>query len=104
MDTDTKHQQLINGGKKVSPAVFVYTLPNIMMGEIAIKNKWYGENLLILVPDFNFEEWVLEADLLISSGKATYCLGGWVDVYQDNYQVQLYLVEASGIKMKLTSI
>jgi hypothetical protein len=104
LDTDTKHQHLINEGTKVSPAVFVYTLPNIMMGEIAIKNKWYGENLLILVPDFNFEEWVLEADLLISSGKATYCLGGWVDVFQDNYQVQLYLVEAAGIKMKLTSI
>ena len=75
-----------------------------LVGKIAIKNKWYGENLLILVPDFNFEEWVLEADLLISSGKAKYCLGGWVDVFQDNYQVQLYLVEAAGIKMKLTSI
>ncbi|WP_339864431.1 3-oxoacyl-ACP synthase [uncultured Algoriphagus sp.] len=104
LDTDAKHQHLINEGTKVSPAVFVYTLPNIMMGEIAIKNKWYGENLLILRPDFNFEEWALEADLLISSGKAKYCLGGWVDVFQDNYQVQLYLVEAAGIKMKLTSI
>ncbi|SFB06273.1 beta-ketoacyl-[acyl-carrier-protein] synthase family protein [Algoriphagus aquimarinus] len=104
LDTDSKHQQLINDGTKVSPAVFVYTLPNIMMGEIAIKNKWYGENLLILRPDFNFEEWALEADLLISSGKATYCLGGWVDVFQDNYQLHLYLVEAAEIKMKLTSI
>ncbi|PZX48707.1 beta-ketoacyl-[acyl-carrier-protein] synthase family protein [Algoriphagus chordae] len=104
LDSDAKHQQLINEEAKVSPAIFVYTLPNIMMGEIAIKNKWYGENLLMLRPDFNFEEWALEADLLISSGKANYCLGGWVDVYQDHYQLKLYLVKAAGIKMNLDSI
>lgn len=104
LDTDTRHQNLINENAKVSPSIFVYTLPNILMGEIAIKNKWYGENLLILKPEFNFEEWALEADLLISSGKANYCLGGWVDVFQDDYQLELFLVEAEGIKMSLTSI
>ena len=103
LDTDRRHQELINEGKKISPALFVYTLPNIMMGEIAIKNKWYGENLLILRPDFNFEEWSIEADLLISSGKANYCLGGWVEVLRDKYELNLFLVEAAGIKMSLTS-
>ncbi|WP_192348201.1 3-oxoacyl-ACP synthase [Algoriphagus sp. Y33] len=104
LDTDSKHQQLIYERAKVSPAVFVYTLPNIMMGEIAIRNKWYGENLLILKPSFNFEEWTMEADLLISGEKATYCLGGWIDVFQENYQLQLYLVEAEGVKMSTLSI
>ncbi len=94
LDTDFRHQQLINEGANVSPAIFVYTLPNIMMGEIAIRNKWYGENLLILKPDFNFESWAIEADMLLTSGKANYCLGGWADVFQENYQLQLYLVEA----------
>ncbi len=96
LDSDSRHQRLINEGSHVSPAVFVYTLPNIMMGEIAIRNKWYGENLLILKPDFNLKEWEEEADLLISTGKAKYCLGGWVDVFQENYKLQLYLVEAGG--------
>ncbi|MEB2777809.1 hypothetical protein SYJ56_21015 [Algoriphagus sp. D3-2-R+10] len=104
LDTDSKHQQLIHEGTKVSPAIFVYTLPNIMMGEIAIRNKWYGENLLILKPSFDFEEWAMEADLLISCEKAAYCLGGWVDVFQENYQLQLYLVEAAEIKMSLLTI
>lgn len=104
LDTDSKHQQLIQEGSKVSPAVFVYTLPNIMIGEIAIRNKWYGENLLILKPSFDFEEWAMEADLLISRKKATYCLGGWIDVFQENYQMQLYLVEASGLKISILSI
>lgn len=94
LDSDSRHQQLINEGSKVSPAVFVYTLPNIMLGEMAIRNKWYGENLLILKPEYKYEEWAAEADLLISSGKANYCLGGWVDVYQNNYQLHLYLAES----------
>ncbi|MDR7129138.1 hypothetical protein J2X69_001473 [Algoriphagus sp. 4150] len=104
LDSDSKHQQLIDEEAKVSPAVFVYTLPNIMMGEIAIRNKWYGENLLILKPSFNFEEWATEADLLISAEKATYCLGGWIDAFQENYRLRLYLVEAAEIKMSLLTI
>ncbi|WP_439487933.1 3-oxoacyl-ACP synthase [Algoriphagus sp.] len=99
LDTDFRHQQLINEGANVSPAIFVYTLPNIMMGEIAIRNKWYGENLLILKPEFDFESWAIEAEVLIASGKANYCLGGWVDVFQENYKLQLYLAEATGSRM-----
>jgi len=98
LDSDSRHQRLINEGNHVSPAIFVYTLPNIMLGEIAIRNKWYGENLLILKRDFNLKEWEEEADLLISTGKAKYCLGGLVDVFQENYQLQLYLVGAAGKK------
>lgn len=97
LDTDSKHQELINDGANVSPAVFVYTLPNILMGEIAIKNKWYGENLLLLSPQFDFKEWALEADHLISGGKAKYCLGGWVDVYHEKYQLEMFLVKAADV-------
>ena len=30
-----------------SPALFVYTLPNIVTGEIAIRNKYYGETSFV---------------------------------------------------------
>src|SRR5690606_34190014 len=36
-----------------SPALFVYTLPNIMMGEISIRNKIIGENLFFISEDFD---------------------------------------------------
>ena len=92
LDSDLRHQALINEGGNVSPAVFVYTLPNILLGELAIKNRWYGENLLILEPDFSLENWLEEAGLLISSGKARFCLGGWVDVCGEEFQLKMYLV------------
>jgi 3-oxoacyl-(acyl-carrier-protein) synthase len=47
LDTDIKHQQSINdsGNYFPSPAIFVYTLPNIMLGEIAIRHKIQGETV-----------------------------------------------------------
>ncbi|MEO9257068.1 MAG: hypothetical protein ABI207_01725 [Crocinitomicaceae bacterium] len=45
--SDVQHQELINTGKP-SPAIFVYTLPNIVLGEISIRNKWYGEQLFLV--------------------------------------------------------
>lgn len=94
LDTDFQHQKLIDQGAKVSPSLFVYTLANIMLGEIAIRNKWYGENLLILAPKFDLEAWNEEAELLIKAQRAKSVLGGWVDLFQENYRLELYLVGA----------
>jgi hypothetical protein len=49
--SDVQHQELINKGTP-SPAIFVYTLPNIVLGEISIRNKWYGEQLFLVKNTF----------------------------------------------------
>lgn len=38
-----------------SPSLFVYTLPNISIGEVSIKYKWTGESIFLLMPAFDFE-------------------------------------------------
>ena len=38
-----------------SPALFVYTLPNISCGEIAIRNKWYGETMFFIAEEYDAE-------------------------------------------------
>jgi hypothetical protein len=45
-DTDMEYQATIDDHANYfpSPAVFVYTLPNIMLGEICIRHKIFGEN------------------------------------------------------------
>jgi 3-oxoacyl-(acyl-carrier-protein) synthase len=45
LETDEKHQESISdrGNYFPSPSVFVYTLPNIMTGEIAIRHKIKGK-------------------------------------------------------------
>ena len=41
LDTDIKYFQTVK--EFASPALFVYTLPNILMGEICIRNNFKGE-------------------------------------------------------------
>jgi hypothetical protein len=49
LDTDFKYQESINSQENYfpSPAVFVYTLPNICVGEISIKHKMQTENAFL---------------------------------------------------------
>ena len=57
LDTDVKHQESIADRQNYfpSPAVFVYTLPNICMGEISIRHKLYTENSFFIFAQFNAE-------------------------------------------------
>lgn len=93
LDSDWNHQKLINQNKAVSPSVFVYTLPNILMGELAIKHNWHGENLFILASAFNFDSWLMEAKKLFALNKAQFCIGGWVEVFEEHYDLKLFFAE-----------
>src|SRR5690606_18865006 len=55
LDTDYKYQQSITDKENFypSPAVFVYTLPNICIGEISIRHKLYSENSFFIFEAFN---------------------------------------------------
>ena len=54
LDTDRRHQDTIQNREEYfpSPAIFVYTLPNITIGEIAIKQKIKGPNLFFILDKF----------------------------------------------------
>ncbi|MBU2884839.1 hypothetical protein KO507_03555 [Gilvimarinus agarilyticus] len=92
LDTDWVHQQNINEGKAASPANFVYTLPNIVLGEIAIRNKWYGENLFVVADSFDLERWMKTNQVLFDQNKAEAVLGGWVEVLEEKFELELYFV------------
>ena len=57
LDTDVKYQNSISDKENYfpSPAVFVYTLPNICIGEISIKHQLKSENSFFIFEDFNPE-------------------------------------------------
>ncbi len=98
-DTDVKYQRSIENKEEYfpSPAVFVYTLPNICVGEISIKHQLITENAFFVFEKFNAEFIVNYANQLIDSGKAERVLCGWIEFYQENYQAFVYLVEKQGI-------
>jgi hypothetical protein len=76
-----------------SPALFVYTLPNIVIGEISIKNKFKGENAFFVFDAFDapfVEQYVA---YLLNNNILQACICGWVDLLKDDYKAVLYLVE-----------
>ncbi len=93
LDTDVVHQQSINEKKMPSPAVFVYTLPNIVMGEIAIRNELYGENLFTLVDNFLPEKWLELVNLQFKIGKADAVVGGWIEIFKNKFDLRLYFID-----------
>ncbi len=98
LDTDRKHQAAIENDVEYfpSPAVFVYTLPNICLGEISIKHKLYSENSFFIFDRFNAEHLHLYANSLLRNGKSEKVLCGWVDFDENSYEAFLYLVEKDG--------
>ncbi|PWK20726.1 3-oxoacyl-ACP synthase [Xanthomarina spongicola] len=94
LDTDVIHQKAIQHKDNYfpSPAVFVYTLPNICLGEISIKYKLYTENSFFIFERFNAEHLFTYTNSLLATHKAESVLCGWVELEEENYEAFLYLV------------
>lgn len=94
LDTDFKYQESINSQENYfpSPAVFVYTLPNICVGEISIKHKMQTENAFFVLDEFDEKFLNDYAEQILQSGKADKVLCGWVELFQENYKAFVYLL------------
>ena len=98
LDTDRKYQQSISDEHNFypSPAVFVYTLPNICIGEISIRHTLRSENSFFIFDSFTPLFLKDYAHSLLHTEKADEVLCGWVEVDEDRYEAFLYLVSAIG--------
>lgn len=93
---DKLHQESINDKDNFfpSPSVFVYTLPNIITGEIAIRNKYYGETSFYILQQKNNKiiDEVLSASFLDSHTESI--IAGWVDCEsEDLFSAEMYIVK-----------
>lgn len=91
LDTDIKYYETVKSIP--SPALFVYTLPNIVIGEISIRHGFKGENAFFVSPEFDapFTEQYVSG--LVNSDILQACICGWVEVLGENYKAALFLVE-----------
>ena len=96
--TDEKHQAGIEDYNNFfpSPSIFVYTLPNIMIGELSIRHKLKGENAFFIVENFNAELIINHIKTLFLTNKSKYFIGGWVNHTENNYEAFLYLAGEEG--------
>ncbi|HEY4198825.1 MAG TPA: hypothetical protein VGM63_24965, partial [Mucilaginibacter sp.] len=76
-----------------SPSLFVYTLPNIVIGEICIRNHFKGEHAFFIQDTFDAGFIAQQVSYLLDNDILQTCICGWVDVLDQDYKAVLYLVE-----------
>ena len=96
LQADTAYQATIQEPENFfpSPAAFVYTLPNIVTGEIAIRNKYYGETSFIVLPENDPEIMAQQLQLAFLDTMTQSILGGWLDCTDENhFEAHLFLID-----------
>lgn len=95
LDTDLKFNNSIEDRQNYfpSPAIFVYTLPNIMIGELCIRHKLMGENAFFISKEFNPKIICDYINILFDCERLQGCITGWVDVNENNHNSILFLVK-----------
>lgn len=93
--TDTNFQKTISdpGNYFPSPSLFVYTLPNITIGEICIKHKIYGENVFLVSQRFSAENIYFYVNDLFNKTNTYNCIAGWAECSRNYFEAFLFLVE-----------
>jgi hypothetical protein len=91
LDTDLRYFESMK--TIASPALFVYTLANIVAGEICIRHGIKGENAFFVLPAFDASQLYAYVEMVMASQKTKACLAGWADVMGEQHDVFLYLVE-----------
>ena len=95
LDTDLAYTETIRDRANYfpSPSVFVYTLPNIVNGEICIRHKFRGENTFLIAERFDSALLYTAIREAMNENRMDACIGGWVEVLRDRYESLLFLVE-----------
>ncbi|MBP5538590.1 MAG: hypothetical protein J6X69_01960 [Bacteroidales bacterium] len=77
-----------------SPSLFVYTLPNIVAGEIAIRNNYRGETSAFVLEQYDKERIRHVVEEAFQDRTTRSAIVGWVDVRSDtDWTCEVSLIE-----------
>lgn len=94
LDDDVKYLATISPEEYYpSPSLFVYTLPNIVAGEISIRHKMYGEPTFYICDEYDQAAMSEEAERLLRAGYCSQVIYGWVDWYDSKGEASLHLLK-----------
>ena len=94
--SDRAFLRTITDGYYPSPSVFVYTLPNIASGEIAIRNGYHGETAFYILPQKadDMINMIVEASFGDRGTQSAIC--GWINCDDEN----IFEAEVKILKIK----
>ena len=100
LDVDQRYYESIG---MPSPSLFVYTLPNIMLGEISIRHGFKGEQVCLIREGFDAPELHFITEGLVNDNDMDACLCGWVNVADEGYDICLLWITREGKGVNFTS-
>jgi 3-oxoacyl-[acyl-carrier-protein] synthase-1 len=94
LETDMQYQTTIadNNNYFPSPSLFVYTLPNIVNGEICIRNKFVGESSFYISENFDAEQIFRTVRNVFSEKNTKLALAAWIESFNGVFEVKMFLV------------
>lgn len=76
-----------------SPSLFVYTLPNIMTGEIACRNNYHGETSYLIISDRSLIDKYIEV-IISNTLNINSAICGWIDALDaTNFEATFWIAE-----------
>ncbi|MBO7416312.1 MAG: hypothetical protein J6U22_07030 [Bacteroidaceae bacterium] len=97
---DKNYQETIQDKENYypSPALFVYTLPNIVTGEIAIRNHWRGESSFYVLETPDAEQMAFHLACAFQDNDTESILAGWVDsTMNDDFQAFMTVIRKEDV-------
>ena len=96
LDIDTQYQATIQSNENYfpSPSLFVYTLPNIVAGEISIRNNIFGETSFYICKEFDAKQIVGTVRNAFYDKSTTVVLVAWIECFEAKREVFMAFVES----------
>jgi len=92
LDTDRRYWDSVEAGAP-SPSLFVYTLPNVMLGEICIRWGIKGENTCLVSEEFDAAFQTDYVNSILDLANAEVFISGWADYLDGEMEAFFMLVE-----------
>ncbi len=99
IDTDRNHQKTISNRDEYfpSPSVFVYTLANIVIGEICIRQRFFGESYFLIEKEFNAKRLYEQTKQWFDEEIVRCCITGWVEMDDNNVEAVMYFIQKTSV-------
>ncbi len=87
-----------------SPALFVYTLPNIVLGEISIRHHFKGENSFFIAEEYQIDKQYEYIKIIEERNEIHTLLSGYVEFDGSNYDVCVFHLNKSELHQPALTI
>lgn len=87
-----------------SPALFVYTLPNIVLGEISIRHQFKGENSFFIADHYQLDKQYEYIKVIEARNEIHTLLSGYVEFDGTQYDICMFHLNKSAINQPQVSL